>query len=82
MKILGLIIESRNQIIISFALMYMGFKFSTNILSVLFMASQFWLISVCLDKYKEITDSNIKSYIILIINILITVGLMYLFYNL
>ena len=80
MKILNLLIESLNQVIISFALMYVGFLFNTNFVSVLFMASEFWLISVCTDKYREMTDNKTVSYIIVIVNIFISIGTFYLFY--
>ena len=77
-KILDIIVESINYIIINYALSNMAMFFKTNPVFILFYASEIWVMGKYWEKVYDITKNKIISAILLIICFAIHIGIAYL----
>lgn len=73
----GIVIESLNYIIISYALSCMTFLFRTDWLFVLFFASEIWLLSKYFATLNKLTKNKIVSVVVWICSLIIVGLLMY-----
>lgn len=78
-KIVDIIIETVNYIIISYALSSMAVSFSNQWLYILFFASDIWFFSKYFDTIKKISDNKIIPYIMALTSLIIVCGIMYVF---
>lgn len=76
-KYFDLFVESTNFILINYALSNIAMLFKTNMLFILFFASEIWLIGNYWKKANELSQSKAISIILLLICSMIHLGLIY-----
>ena len=78
LKLLEIVVESANYIVISCALSGMALLFGKpNILSALFMASECWLMMTYWEKARSVTGSKLVAAIMLVACFAIHIGITY-----
>ena len=76
-KVLDIIVDSINYVIISYALTNMAFLFRTSLLYILFFASEIWVAGNYWRKVKELTESKIITTILLFLCFVIHMAMIY-----
>lgn len=76
-KVLDIIVESINYVVISYALTNMTFLFSASLFFILFFTSEIWIAGNYWRKVNELTDSKIITAILLLLCFVVHVALIY-----
>uniref|UniRef100_UPI004055B1FA hypothetical protein n=1 Tax=Agathobacter sp. TaxID=2021311 RepID=UPI004055B1FA len=76
-KVLDIIVESINYVIISYALTNMAFLFSANLIYIFFFASEIWIAGNYCRKVKELTESKIIAVSLLLLCFVIHIAMIY-----
>ena len=76
-KVLDIIVESINYVIISYALTNMAFLFRASPLYILFFASEIWVSGNYWRKVKELTESKVITAILLLLCFIVHVAMVY-----
>lgn len=76
-KVLDIIVESINYVVISYALTNMTFLFSASLFFILFFASEIWIAGNYWRKVNELTDSKVITAILLLLCFVVHVAMIY-----
>ena len=76
-KVLDIIVESINYVVISYALTNMAFLFSASLFFILFFASEIWVAGNYWRKVNELTDSKVITAILLLLCFIVHVAMVY-----
>ena len=76
-KVLDIIVESINYVVISYALTNMAFLFSASLFFILFFASEIWVAGNYWRKVNELTDSKVITAILLLLCFVVHVAIIY-----
>ena len=76
-KVLDVIVESINYVIINYALTNVAFLFSDSLLYILFFASEIWVSGSYWRKVKELTENKVIAAILLLLCFVVHVAIIY-----